>query len=90
MHTGFHNEIVYVPVESFSLPLSIQNTLSFRFLLKAYLAIHVVLYGQDWPSMHTEMHVSPKAGPLLTPQSVDLKAVFPLPTCHLLPRVSAQ
>lgn len=44
MHTGFHNEIVYVPMKSFLLPLSVPNTLLFRFLSKASLAIRVVLW----------------------------------------------
>lgn len=40
MHTGLHSETVYA--QMYSLPLSLQNTLLFTFLLKAYLAIHMV------------------------------------------------
>lgn len=63
MHTGLHSETVYAQI--YPLPLSLQNTLLFTFLLKAYLAIHMVLPWTRFPSIHIQVHLSLKVGPLL-------------------------
>lgn len=75
------------------IPLSffLQNTLLFRFFLKVYLAIHMVLWWTNLAFYWYSNAPFSKDRPLFTPQSVGFEEVslFPIIFCQGLGRVAS-